>query len=245
MKTDRVRRYQGHVELGLDKIGLGVFLYAYAVLLGACYVFAFWRPIGFNIFPHLGLQDYVSAPLNRVAVLVAVPLVFAATFIAGARTEKSTLSRDVVAYLVFSYGIIFAADFYQAVSRYRAATFYFENEISVLLIALLLFVVGAGLAIHAYLAFAKLSLQIVALVLLQSSVSMAAGYSDGKAVYNGAQQVYFLVNKEICEPGGVRDWVHIGAFGGQTFFMNTIDKRLCLSDQKNLRLVSRKVQEKL
>lgn len=245
MKTNRVRRNHERIDLELGKVGLGMFLYAYAILLGACYLFAFWRPIGFQIFPYLGVQDYVNAPLNRVAVLVAVPIVLAATFLARARANGSSFRRDIVIYLVFLYGIGFVKDFYQAVSRYQEASFRFDNEITVLYIAVLLFVVGTGFAIYSYRTSVGLPLQIVALVLVQSSVSMTAGYSDGKTLYNGAEQVFFLENKEICEPDGVRDWVYLGTFGSQTFFMNTIDKRLCISDQKNLRLISRKVKEGL
>lgn len=244
MRTNRSQRnHDRSIDLGLDKIGLSVFLYAYAVLLGACYLFAFWRPFGFNVFPYLGVHDYVSAPLNRVIVLVAVPLVFAVIFAAEARTEDRKFRRNVAIYLVLLYGISFVKDFYQAVSRYQSTSFHFANEISVLFIAALLFAVGAGIALYSYRALAGLPAQVVALVLVQSSVSMAAGYSDGKAVYNGAVEVHFLENKDICEPGGVRDWVLLGAFGGQTFFMNTIDKRMCLTDQKNFRLVSRQVRE--
>ena len=245
MRARRNQNSPARIDMGFDKLGLGVFLYAYAVLLGACYLFAFWRPIGFNIFPYLGLQDYVSAPLNRVAVLVATPLILAAVFLGGWRMEERWFGRYAATYLVLLYGVAFLKDFYQAVSSYQAISFHFANEPSVLAIAALLFFVGAGLAIYSCRAEAGLRGQIAALVLVQSAVSMAAGYSDGKAVYNGAVQVHFLENKELCESGGVRDWVLLGAFGGQTFFMNTIDKRLCLTDQKNLRLVSRQVKEGL
>jgi hypothetical protein len=230
-------------DLGLEKLGTGVLLYAYAVLLGASYLFAFWRPFGFNVFPYLGLQDYVSAPLNRVLVLVATPLVFAAVMFGRRPSELGSLSRDISWYLVALYGVAFVKEFYQAVSRYVAIDFHFANETSVLAIAALLFGAGVCLAYYSHRALAEMPVQIAALVLVQSSVSMAAGYSDGKVIYNGAAQVHFLGNKELCEPGGIRDWVFLGRFGGQTFFMNTIDKRLCLTDQKNIRLISRQVKE--
>lgn len=74
---------------------------------------------------------------------------------------------------------------------------------------------------------------------------MSAGYSDGKAVFHGAERVYFLDNKELCDASGVRDWVFLGRFTEHTFFMNTVDKRLCLTAEKNFKLVSRKFSEKL
>lgn len=245
MKSIRNRNNRPRTDLGLEKIGLGVFLYAYAVLLGACYLFAFWRPIGFNIFPYLSIQDYVSAPLNRIAVLVAIPIVFAATFLAGARTDEVLFRRYMLLSLIISYTFGFLLDLHQGISQFSSAPFYFENEKSVFLIAALLFIIGAGLAIYSYSSLAWLPLEISALVLVQASVSMIAGYKDGKTVYNGAQNVYYLENKEICEKDSARDWVHLGTFNSQTFFMNTIDKRLCITDQKNLLMVSRKMKERL
>jgi hypothetical protein len=243
MSTRRQLAIPTGLNLGLEKLGVGVLLYAYAVFLGASYLFGFWRPFGFNVFPYLGIQDYVSAPLNRVLVLVATPLVFAALVFGSRPSELGTLSRNVSWYLIALYGVAFVKEFYQATSRYVAIDFHFANETSVLAIAGLLFGAGVCLAYYAHRALAELPVQIAALVLVQSSVSMAAGYSDGKAIYNGAAEVHFLGNKELCEPGGIRDWVFLGTFGGQTFFMNTIDKRLCLTDQKNIRLVHRQVKE--
>lgn len=245
MRTRQQLKTSAGTDLGLEKLGIGVMLYAYAVLLGASYLFAFWRPFGFNVLPYLGLQDYVSAPLNRVLVLVATPLVFAAVIFGRHPSDLGSRSRELSWYLVALYGIAFVKEFYQAVTRYVATDFHFANETTVLAIATLLFGAGVTLAYYSHRALQELPVQIAALVLVQSSVSMAAGYSDGKAIYNGAAQVHYLGNKELCESGGVRDWVFLGSFGGQTFFMNTIDKRLCLTDQKNIRLVSRQVKEGL
>lgn len=231
------------IDFGFDKLGVGVFLYGYAVFLGACYLFAFWRPIGFNVFPYLGLQDYIGAALNRVVVLVAMPLIFAAIVFSGDREAGNKFAQRIVPFLAALYCIAFVKEFYQASSRFLTTDFYFANENSVLMIAALFFCAGVACAIYCWRALAGLHVQIAALVLLQSAVSMAAGYSDGKAVYNGALQVHFLENKELCEAVGVRDWVLLGAFGDQTFFMNTIDKRLCLTDEKKIRLTSRQQKE--
>lgn len=229
----------------LDKFGVGVLLSAYAVLLGASYLFGFWRPFGFIIFPYLELKDYLSAPLNRISVLIAPPILLALVVFGGKRDEKSALSTDVAFYLIAMYAVAFAKEFYQAVTRYIDIDFHFPNEFSVLLVTSLFFLAGVAAAYYAHRSSVKLHVQIAALILVQSAVTTAAGYADGKALYNGAAEVHFLGNKELCEPGGLRDWVYLGNFGGQTFFMNTIDKRLCLITEKNIRLVSRKVKEKL
>lgn len=55
----------------------------------------------------------------------------------------------------------------------------------------------------------------------------------------------FSCQKEFCEPAGVRDWVYLGKVSDQTFFMDTIDKHLCITGEKNFKLISRKVKENL
>jgi hypothetical protein len=236
---------QPPVASGMDKLGLGVMLYAYAVLLGAAYLFAFWRPIGFNIFPYLSLQDYVSAPLNRVVVLVSMPVLFA-LILFGRRDElDQQSSRIICLYLVAVYAVGSLSQMREAVSRYLQFPFRFDNELTVLVIAAFLFLGSIGTGIHIYRSASTIYSQVLALVLVQVSIAVAAGYSDGKAVYNGAANVFFLDNKDLCEPGGMRDWVYLGKFTDHTLFMNTIDKRLCLTEQKNLKLVSRKLKEGL
>jgi hypothetical protein len=222
-----------------------VVVYAYAVFLGACYLFAFWRPIGFNVFPYLGLRDYVSAPLNRVGVLVSLPLIFGAVFFGGHRMDGNKLERNAMFSFVILYGIWFLQEFCKGISRYLSIDFHFANESTAIIAAALTFGAAIVVTIYCYRSSAGLSTQITALVLVQASSSIAAGYSDGKAIYNGAMEVYFLENKELCEPGAVRDWVFLSTFGSQTFFMNTIDKRLCITDEKKMRLVSRQLRETL
>jgi TRAP-type C4-dicarboxylate transport system permease small subunit len=243
MTLQHNRKDKPRLALSFDKLGVGIFLYAYAVFLGACYLFAYWRPIGFNVFPYLGLQDYIGAALNRVVVLVAPPLIFAVIIFGGDRETRKKFGQQIVPYLAALYCISFAQEFYKAISRYLTTHFYFTNEITVLLITALMFLTGIASAVYCWRSLAGLPVQIAALVLLQSASSMAAGYGDGKAVYNGAMNVHFLENKELCEPGGVRDWVLLGTFSDQTFFMNTIDKRLCLTDEKKIRLISRQLKE--
>jgi len=228
----------------LDTIGIGVLLYAYAVLLGASYLFAFWRPFGFDVFPYVAAQDYLSAPLNRMSVLLAPPLVLAVIVFGARRVSERSLAQISI-YLTTLYALGFAYEFYRAASRYRAFDFHFPNESNVLFVAGLFFMAGVAVAYYAFRFSVAVHAQIAGLILVQSSLSMAAGYSDGKGVYTGAAQVHFLENKELCESGGLRDWVYLGTFGERTFFMNTIDKRLCLTAEKNIRLVSRMVKEKL
>lgn len=243
--SGRFRLHPQSPLFGLDKLGLGALLYAYAVLLGAAYIFGFWRTIGFDVFPYLSLQNYVSAPLNRIIVLVASPLVLAAIVFGRSDVSDNSGARDISLYLVALYCLAFAHQQFQAVSRYVQYDFYFDNERSVLTIATFLFLASLAVSYRIFRSTSTMQLKVFALILVQTAVSMSAGYSDGKAIYNGAAQVYFLGNKELCEPGGVRDWVYLGMFGDQAFFMNTIDKRLCITAEKGYKLVSRKFKEGL
>ena len=67
--------------------------------------------------------------------------------------------------------------------------------------------------------------------------------SHGKTVFNGAEEVHFPDNRELCEKEGNAQWVFLGHFSNSSIFMNTADKRLCFTDAKNYRLVSRKILE--
>lgn len=241
----RFARNPPSASSGWDRLGLGALLYAYAVFLGAAYLFGFWRTIGFDVFPYLTLQNYVSAPLNRVIVLAASPLLLAAIAFRRNNISDDVSARDISFYLIALYCLAFVLQQFQAISRYIQFEFHFDNERNVLIITTLLFVAALSVFYRILRYSSTIQLKVLAIALIQAAVSMSAGYSDGKAIYNGAAQVYFLGNKELCEPGGVRDWVYLAKFGEQAFFMNTIDKRLCITDEKGYKLVSRKLKEGL
>lgn len=231
--------------LVLEKAGLGAILLAYAVLLGATYLFAFWRTMGFDIFPYLSIQNYVTAPLNRVSVLLAVPVLFAVIGFGSTATSENSHLRYMSLYLIALYCIAFVFQQFQAVSRYLQHDFHFDNEFNVLVLATLLFGGSLALSFRVYRTPSSVHLKVAALVLVQAAVAAAAGYSDGKTIYNGAEQTFFLANREACEAGGVRDWVYLGKYSDQTFFLNTIDKRICIASTKDFKLVSRKLSEGL
>ena len=88
-----------------------------------------------------------------------------------------------------------------------------------------------------------LQILVLGLVLAQMCAVLAIGYSHGKTVFNGAEEVHFLDNRELCEKEGNAQWVFLGHFSNSSIFMNTADKRLCFTDAKNYRLVSRKILE--
>ena len=68
---------------------------------------------------------------------------------------------------------------------------------------------GAG---HVVINHARVSPQstqflMLSLALAQSGAVLAIGYSHGKAVFNGAEEVHFLDNREVCEKEGSNRWV--------------------------------------
>ncbi len=232
-------------SFGADKLGLGVLVYAYAMLLGAAYIFGYWRVFGFDIFPYLSTIDYISAPLSRLLVLVAAPVLASLVFFSQSdRTESRFLSK-ISTYLVALYVIAFANNYYRAVARFVQADFYYENEKTVLVFAALLFLAGCGFTYRMLKRETNVVTCAAALILMQLAGTISAGYSDGKAIFNGAENVFFLEDKHLCDPGAVRDWVYLGKFSSETFFMNTIDKRLCLTDASSFRLTSRRFSEGL
>lgn len=233
------------VYFATDKLGLGVLLYAYATLLGATYIFGYWRAIGFDVFPYASSIDYISAPLNRLLVLVSAPILFSLVLFSQSNRKDSNFIARVSGYLILLYSIGFGYEYCRAAMGFLENDFHYENEKSVLVLALVLFAAGIGIAYRIYKHDKSIFTCAAALVLMQLAGTVSAGYRDGKAVFNGAANVFFLDNKEICEPNGVRDWVYLGRFSTKSFFMNTIDKRLCITDVGSYKLMSRKFAEGL
>lgn len=231
--------------LGVDKLGLGILLYAYASLLGAAYLFAFWRPFGFNIFPFLSPLDYVSAPLDRLLVLIAAPILISMVLLDSTERIEPTKPLMIVWSLMVLYITAFVTQSFEAYNSFVSSNFYFNNEKTVLSYTLAIFLAGIWCVYLTHKKKGGPRMQIISLLLLQIALAMNAGYTDGKTIFNGAENVMLLDNKDLCEEKGVRDWVFVGKSSEQTFFMNTIDKRLCVTSEKNYNLISRKFKEKL
>ncbi len=230
---------------GLEKVGVGAILLAYGVLLGTMYLFAFWRTFGFDIFPYLSVQNYVTAILNRLSLLLAMPLLFVVIVFGKRVSFKDGLFRDITLYLIILYCVLFVFYQFQALSQFIQYDFHFDNEINVLAISSTLFIASLVLAIRMYRTQVSLYMKVATLVLIQAAFASAAGYVDGKTIYNGAVQVYLLQNKEVCEARSLNDWVYLGKYSNQTFFLNTIDKRICITSAKDLKLISRKLRDGL
>lgn len=231
--------------IAIDKIGLSLLLSGCATLFGALYMFGYWRPFGFDIFPHASPSDYISAPLNRLSVLVAAPLLFA-LILFGHKSIDAKLSFKWIGFYIISLcGTAFILQQWKAIAVFLTYDFHYENEKNVLAISSLLFFASIVIAVRAYKNTGSLRTQVAALLLVQAANSMSAGYTDGKMIFNGADRVFLLENKELCDAKDVRDWVFIGAAGDRSFFMNTMDKRLCLTAERNYRLVPKKYTEHL
>ena len=122
-------------------------------------------------------------------------------------------------------------------------SFQYRNESSILIVAWFLILSTWAIAIAALRSPYALQILVLGLVLAQMCAVLAIGYSHGKTVFNGAEEVHFLDNRELCEKEGNAQWVFLGHFSNSSIFMNTADKRLCFTDAKNYRLVSRKILE--
>ncbi|MFG0714504.1 hypothetical protein ACF8O9_16890 [Stenotrophomonas geniculata] len=228
-----------------DRLGIGVMLYAYATLLGASYIFSYWRPFGFDIFPYASAIDYVSAPLNRVLVLISVPALVSLLLFRSCEINNSRLIRQASILLNAFYAIGFTHEYYLAIRLFIQFDFYYRNEESVLVIAAILFVASLAFAFRSIINRNDLLFGVTALVMMQLALTVSAGYRDGKTVFNGADNVFMLDNKEICDPLDPRGWVYLGRYSDKSFFMNTIDKRICITKSDSIKLSSRKFSENL
>ena len=217
-------------------------LYAYAVFLGAAYLLAFWRPFGLTPFPFLSLTDFITTPLDRVIVLVAVPLlplpaILTRLHLRGAAVRNFGLTLVVLHAL---FALTYTAE---AIYAHWTMPFSYRKEFTILFAASLLTSIGLMIVWEAVRVQSRLSRLVVALGVFQCAAVLAAGYKDGKAIYNGALEVHFLETKELCEKNSERSWVLVGRFTEVAVFMDTLDKRLCVTAEKSYRLRPRAVFE--
>lgn len=224
-----------------EKLNVTLLLYAYAILLGALYLFAFWRPFGFNIFPYLSLQDYISAPINGVVIILLFPL-FIYPLLLFLEFNIKTLKIYLVGVLC-SYNALALYFLVGNVQLFLTKSFHYRNEINALVLVFVLMVSTWGVAINARRFSRALQGLVLAIVIAQICTVLAAGYNHGKTIFNGALEVHFLDNNEVCEKEGNTPWIFLGRFSNSSIFMNAIDKRLCFTDAKNYRLVSRMIVE--
>ena len=228
-----------------ERLSYGLLLYGYAIALGSAYIFAYWRPLGFNIFPYLTPVDLLTAPLNRLLALFA-PLIL--LFIANAESDsKSTIKLPFfgIAIIMALHYVIGAKEIFKAFEIFFKYEFHFNNEKSVLVFCSLFLFFSFILAFRLAFEQKNTYLAVCAIGLTQVSMALATGYSDGKSIFNGAENVHYLEQKDLCEPGGIRDWVYLEKFGSNAFFMNTIDKRICIQNEIKFNLFSRKIHEGL
>jgi len=228
-----------------DKLGVPIWATIYAFALSGLYSFAFWRPFGLQPFTFYAVQDVVTFGLGRTAYLAVAPLITAIAgwglFYWGVLASAIWL-RVLMACLL---GGIFANQFIDAIDTYKAYSFHFSNELSIPVVAGVLFVGAIALFVRAYWHKQAAYAQVLALAAVQGATMLAAGYSDGKQIYEGTDTVFFLENRGLCDGYSPRDWVHVATLDERSIFLNTIDKRICFTNETDFVLVSRKRSEVL
>lgn len=227
------------------KLSGSLLLYGYAVALGATYLFSQWRPLGFNIFPYLSAIDLLTVPFNRLSVLLAPILLLAVLpigeHLVGDRTRRDKLLRVV---LLLSLSLA-ALDYIQSllVIVHQGATF--ENEKTIFVVLALFFLMAVGFCIRFFRSTGTPLHAAACIVLCQLVLVSSNGYRDGKFLYIGAMPAHFLQQKELCSPPDYGQWVYLDKYGQNAFFMNTVDKRLCVLDTLRFNLVDRRIAERL
>lgn len=228
-----------------DKLSVSIWATIYVFALSGLYSFAFWRPFGLQPFTFYAVQDVVTFGLGRTAYLAVTPVILAVAawgmFYWGALASAKWL-RVLMA---GSVGGIFAKQFIDSIEIYDAHTFHFGNELSIIVVAGILFAGALALFVRAAWHRQAAHFQILALAAVQGATMLAAGYSDGKGIYEGAPTVFFLENRALCDGYSPREWLHVATLGERSIFMNTIDKRICFTNETDFVLVSRKRSEGL
>jgi len=225
-----------------EPLGAGVILYGYAILLGAAYLLAYWRPFGFDIFPYVTPQLLLTLPLNRLSVLLA-PLVLSG-LIVFLNWGSDSVRRPFFVLVFAAHAWLVLSNLYDGFERFRSSGSVYENEKSILVLVLVLSVSAAFTAIQAVLEKRSARFLLTSIAMLQLAAALAAGYADGKGIYLGAGNTFFLENAAACEPHPVRNWVYLGRFDDETIFMNTIEKRLCILQNPQITLIPRSLADK-
>ena len=130
------------------KISFGLLLYGYAIALGATYLFALWRPIGFNIFPYLSPTDLLTIPFNRLSILLA-PILLLAVLPIGEHLVGDKKRRDKLVRVVLLMTLALAAlDYIKSLLVVISHGVAFENERSIFVILALFFMIAVGLCVR-------------------------------------------------------------------------------------------------
>lgn len=227
------------------KVSGGLLLYGYAVALGATYLFSLWRPLGFNIFPYMSAGDLLTVPFNRLSVLLA-PILLLAALPLGEHLVGDKVRRDKLLRVVLILSLSLAAlDYTQALFVIARQGASFVDEKSVFVVLALFLVMAVGFCLRFFRSTGTPVHAAACIVLCQLVLASANGYKDGKFLYYGAEPAQYLQQKELCAPPNYGQWVYLDKYGQNVFFMNTLDKRLCVLDSLRFNLVDRRVAERL
>lgn len=228
-----------------EGLNQGILLYGYAVLLGASYILAFWRPFGFNIFPYLSLSDILVAPLNRLSLILAPVILLALAYVEKKFKSSITIPFYGFVVVMLLHLLLGGKSLLKVFNVYSRFKFNFDNELGVVVLSAILVGLAFIMFCRSFFQRDNFYLQLVAVILVQVQLVLSAGYTDGKTVFNGALNIHFLEQKNLCDNLDVRDWVYVEKFGSNVFFMNAIDKRLCILNDVRFNLISRKYRETL
>ena len=227
------------------KISIGLLLYGYAIALGATYLFALWRPIGFNIFPYLSPTDLLTIPFNRLSILLA-PILLLAVLPVGEHLVGDKERRDKLLRLVLVATLALAAlDYIRSLLVIISHGAAFQNEKSIFVILALFFIIAVGLCVRFFRSSGTILHAAGCIVLCQLVLVASNGYRDGKFLYIGAMPVHYLQQRQLCSPPDYGQWVYLDKYGQNVFFLNTKDKRLCVLDTLKFNLVDRRVFDSL
>lgn len=228
-----------------NKLSLSIGATVYAFALSGLYSFAFWRPFGLQPFTFYAVQDVLTFGLGRTAYLAVAPVISAVAAWGVFYWRSLGNAKWLRVLLASCLGITFVGQFIDAIDTYDAYHFHFRNERSVIRLSGVLSLGAVVLFIRASWHKQSAYLQILALTAVQGATMLAAGYSDGKGIYEGSDTVFFLENRGLCDGYSPREWIHVASLGERSIFMNTIDKRICFTGESDFVLVSRKRSEGL
>lgn len=234
------RNTDAHNIFSLDKLAIGLLIYAYATLISASYLLGFWRALGFDIFPYATPTDYINSTLNRLILVFILPMLFGFVIYFANPYEKFGRIKTLLVYITGCSTMSIGKNLYDIkTSPYRIL---FNNEQSVILVSCISIIIIALTLKHIWKekeSKAILYLALACAVLSQIIASMTSGYQDGKDTYHSRRPLRQLLNSDICDKDSKKRWAYLGKYSDKAFFLEVSEKTLCITESKFMRIDSK------
>src|SRR5690606_3180395 len=152
----------------------------------------------------------------------------------GKSESVDRVAANALYVILPTYFVMVSREGYVGWAIFKEHAFYFRNEPTVFLFIAVLSTASMALIIRSIKARRQVHILLLGLMLVQVALSLAAGYRDGKTVFNGAENIHFLRGDDICSTSDGQRWVYVAHYSNRYFFMNAYDKSICIRESEGV-----------